>query len=118
MESIETAAASPLQALPLFASVHANPFGTLPLFQLLGGDAVTTTEAQIVFKPVPPAPTLAVIPKTQFGDIVELQYQQVGMRESVFTDGVYQPYQPSAIDIPGAAPHPTALAESVSMAVG
>jgi P-loop containing NTP hydrolase pore-1/C-terminal domain on Strawberry notch homologue len=116
LEAVEPAADAPLLALPLFASVHTNPFGTLPLFQLLGGNAVTTTEAQIVIKPVQPVATVTVIPKTQFGEIVELQYQQVGERNSVFTDGVYQPYQPSAIDIPGSAPHPTALAESVSMA--
>ena len=111
--------------LPLFDSgsaVSPNPFGLLPLFQLLGGDAMRTVEVVVkspATKSKPASKLTAIVPATpkiQFANIVELEYRQIATRPTVLHDGVYQVYTASAIEIPGAAAHPSPLVESAAMA--
>jgi P-loop containing NTP hydrolase pore-1/C-terminal domain on Strawberry notch homologue len=119
MVSVEPAVDDSLLALPLFTSISVNPFGNLPLFQLTGGGSATATDnLQITVKPIKPvlAPILPA-PKSQFCEIVELEYAKLTERKAPeLSDDIYQHYAPSAIVIPNAAPHPTPLVESSAMA--
>jgi phospholipid N-methyltransferase len=107
--------------LPLFGSstaIGSSPFGMLPLFQLLSGDTVGTVKVAV--KPsASKSKSTAIIPATlkhQFANIIELEYRQIAARPTVLTDGIYQVYTSSAIEIPGAAAHPSPLVESAAMA--
>jgi P-loop containing NTP hydrolase pore-1/C-terminal domain on Strawberry notch homologue len=119
MVTTETIVDDSLLALPLCSNTQTNPFGNLPLFQLIAGDATTTTaDLQITIKPVKPTsqPLIPIKPKSQFGEIVELSYRPIIDRTTTFSDGIYQSYSPSAIEIIDAAAHPTPLVESAAMA--
>ena len=116
-----------LLELPLFgsgAAVSPSPFGMLPLFQLLGGNAVATAKV-VVKSPATKSragskpPVTAIVPATtkiQFANMIELEYHRIAERPAVMGDGIYQIYAPSAIEIPGAAAHPSPLVESAAMA--
>ncbi len=120
VETIEPSVNNSLLDLPLFGSgsaVSPNPFGLLPLFQLFGEAVKTTT---VVAKSSASKHTTTAIlpatPKLQFANIVELEYRQIATRPTVLHDGIYQAYNASAIEIPGAAAHPSPLVESAAMA--
>jgi P-loop containing NTP hydrolase pore-1 len=122
VEAIESSIDRSLMELPLFGSgtvVAPSPLGMLPLFQLLGGDAVGTISPPHKSKQASKPTVTAIVPATpkiQFANIIELEYRQIVERPAVMNNGIYQVYTPSAIEIPGAAAHPSPLVESAAMA--
>ncbi len=106
------------------AAAAPNPFVELPLFQL--GLQPQLTIIPVIDSLADPRPEKIVqvnkpepvveIALDGFGELARLTYQPAVKQEVETIDAVYTPYQASAIHIPGAAPHPTPLAESIAMA--
>jgi hypothetical protein len=95
------------------------PFSELPLFQFSLTNPKHSTLGAITLESIGKSQEVretTVKPKTQFGEIVRLNYLAAQKTNAPMIDGVYTPYQASAIQIPGALPHPTQLAESIAMA--
>jgi hypothetical protein len=72
---------------------------------------------------IAPKLPLAIVPRTSipqsdFGELLELEYttQDWAENKRELSEGIYEPYQPQAIAIEGAAQHPTSLVQSVAMA--
>jgi P-loop containing NTP hydrolase pore-1/C-terminal domain on Strawberry notch homologue len=103
-----------------------TPFAGLPLFQFSLDNPKHSSVGTITLAPVAKViPIEKVIripveappkPKTQFAELVRLNYLAATKNAAPISDGVYTPYRASAIQIPGALPHPTQLAESIAMA--
>jgi P-loop containing NTP hydrolase pore-1/C-terminal domain on Strawberry notch homologue len=103
-----------------------TPFAGLPLFQFSLDNPKHSSVGTITLAPVAKViPIEKVIripveappkPKTQFAELVRLNYLAATKDAAPISDGVYTPYRASAIQIPGALPHPTQLAESIALA--
>ena len=100
-----------------------NAFAGLPLFNFsltnehssVGTITLTPVAKVIPIKKI--VETLATPKlKTQFEELVRLNYLAAAKETTPISEGVYTPYRASAIQIPGALPHPTQLAESIAMA--
>jgi predicted RNA methylase len=108
----------PWERVETISSTSIELFAGLPLFQ-----SESNSGSEIAIVPIMRTKPERVVrvepqpePKPQFGELVQLEYQPAPKQETNTTDGVYVPYRASAVQIAGAAAHPTALAESIAMA--
>jgi predicted RNA methylase len=124
-ELLDIVRALPLRQ-PMPVATNITPAPTIPKI-VVSSDAKenrrTPTETQLILVPPPAslrvtqAKSVAVIPINGFAGAVLLVYKAAEViTDSTDSEGIYEPYKSSSIEIQGAIEHPTPLVESMAMA--
>ena len=108
----------PAENPTVFASYHETA-ATLPaLLALVQAHVPPRNNAPLSVMPAPVV-SMPVKPSTQEQRLIALlEYQTRDWLggQTAIGSGLYEPYEPQTIDIPGAHPHPSALVQSAAMA--
>jgi P-loop containing NTP hydrolase pore-1/C-terminal domain on Strawberry notch homologue len=108
---------------PSYKEPPLNLFGNLPIFQWISTGGNTLDIDLPLFRHPPtiakieqPIESKVSIQLGRFTDCIRLEYRKIENRKVEVSDEIYTPYHASAIAIDGTIPHPSPLAESVTMA--